>query len=104
MNYHFARAIRTGTPPYLDVYRGVAMSAVGILAYKSALADSKTFVVPDFRDPAIRGKYARDHWSPDPTTHKKSDPWPSILGPREVDPKALRGARKIWKAQGYTGE
>jgi len=29
-NYHFARAIRSGEQPFLDVYRGVAMSSVGI--------------------------------------------------------------------------
>ncbi len=104
MNYHFAQAIRTGTPPYLDVYRGVAMSTVGILAYKSALADSNTFEVPDFREKAIRAKYAKDNWSPDPTKHKKGDPWPSILGKREPDPKAVRYAKKTWKRQGYEGE
>jgi len=49
MNYHFAQAIKTGEPPYFDVYRGVAMSIVGILAYRSALDNSNTFAVPDFR-------------------------------------------------------
>ena len=33
MNYHFAQAIRTAEPPFLDVYRDVAMSIVGILAF-----------------------------------------------------------------------
>ena len=41
-----------GTPPFLDVYRGVAMSSVGILAWKSALEDGRPFDVPDFRDEA----------------------------------------------------
>ena len=52
--FHFAEAIRTGKPPFLDVYRGVAMSSVGILAWKSALQDGQPFDVPDFRerDPA----------------------------------------------------
>ncbi|NLE46423.1 MAG: Gfo/Idh/MocA family oxidoreductase, partial [Chloroflexi bacterium] len=53
MNYHFAEAIRTNTPPYLDVYRGVAMSIVGPLAYRSALADSATIEVPDFRKRSV---------------------------------------------------
>ena len=35
MNYHFANAIRSGKPPYPDVYRGVAMSIIGPLAYRS---------------------------------------------------------------------
>jgi len=37
--YH-SDAIRMGRHPYLDVYRGVAMSIVGILAWRSALNDS----------------------------------------------------------------
>ena len=47
-NFYFAEAIRTGKQPFLDVYRGVAMSSVGILAWKSALADGQPFDVPDF--------------------------------------------------------
>ena len=48
MDYHFAQAIRRNEPPFLDVYRGVAMSVVGILAYRSALNDGNTLLVPDF--------------------------------------------------------
>ena len=48
-NFLFANAIRSGEAPFLDVYRGVAMSSVGILAWKSALADGAPFAVPDFR-------------------------------------------------------
>src|SRR5439155_15620686 len=33
-NFHFAEAIRTGQPRYFDVYRGLAMSVVGIVAWK----------------------------------------------------------------------
>ncbi|KKL08662.1 hypothetical protein LCGC14_2573610, partial [marine sediment metagenome] len=40
-NLTFANAIRSGKQPFLDVYRGVAMSSVGILAWKSALADGE---------------------------------------------------------------
>ncbi|MEW6754524.1 MAG: Gfo/Idh/MocA family oxidoreductase, partial [Candidatus Latescibacterota bacterium] len=49
-SFHFARAIRSGEPPYLDVYRGVAMSSVGILAWKSALQEGAPVEVPDFLD------------------------------------------------------
>ena len=45
---HFANAIRSGKQPYLDVYRGVAMSSVGILAWRSALEDGRPFAIPDF--------------------------------------------------------
>jgi len=104
MNHEFAQAIRTNTPPFLDVYRGVAMSIVGILAYRSALADSAPLEVPDFRKKAARDKYRRDHWNPDPTQRKKGDPWPSILGEVKPTRQGLAYARKIWKRIGYGGQ
>jgi len=96
-NYHFARAIRSGRQPFLDVYRGVAMSAVGILAYRSALQDSAPFAIPDFRDQALRRKLADDHWSPDPETRTSADPWPSARGEVTISPEARRYAEKVWK-------
>jgi len=104
MNYHFAEAIRRGEQPYFDVYRGVAASIVGILAYRSALNDSALIVVPDFRDEAVRRQYADDHWQPDPTRRKETDPLPSIRGDIKIAPEALEYARSIWAKQGYTGE
>lgn len=104
MNYHFAEAIRTGEPPYWDVYRGVAASIVGILAYRSALQDSSPLEVPDFSDADARRLYADDHWSPDPVTRKPGDPWPSVLGDIQPSPEALAYARACWEKQGYTGE
>ena len=104
MNYHFAEAIRKNEPPYLDVYRGVAMSIVGILAYRSALNDSNTIDVPDFRKKAVRKQYANDHWSPDPTRREKGDPRSSVRGDVQPSPAALEHARKDWRAAGYTGD
>jgi len=104
MNYHFAEAIRTGKQPFLDVYRGVAMSIVGILAYRSALDNSNTIEIPDFRKKSERKKYKNDHWNPDPTQKKKGDPWPSITGKVTPTEKGIRYARKNWKDVGYTGE
>ena len=101
MNLHFAQAIRTGKPPYLDVYRGVAMSVVGILAYRSALQDSNTLEIPDFRSKAARRKVARDDWSPDPDKRRKGQPWPSILGNVKPSARGIAYARKIWKSIGY---
>ena len=80
MNYHFTEAIRRGEQPFLDVYRGVAMSIVGPLAYRSALDDSNTVEVPDFRSKPVRQQYADDHWSPDPDSHRNGDPMPGICG------------------------
>jgi predicted dehydrogenase len=104
MNYHFSQAIRTGKQPYLDVYRGVAMSVVGIQAWRSALADSNTFEIPDFHDKAARKKYARDNWNPDPAQHTKDMPWPSILGNVKPSKAALVYAKKVWRRSGYAGE
>jgi predicted dehydrogenase len=103
MNYHFASAIRTGRQPYLDVYRGVAMSLVGIQAYRSALDDSNTFEIPDLRKKAARDKYRSDDWNPDPSRRKEGYPWPSILGDIRPSRKALAYARKVWRQQGHRG-
>jgi predicted dehydrogenase len=101
MNYHFAEAIRTGESPYWDVYRGVAASIVGILAYRSALADAEPLEVPDFRDRDVRLRYAEDHWSPDPARRAPGDPWPSVFGNLSPSAEALAYARKNWAAVGY---
>ena len=103
MNYHFAQAIRRNEPPYLDVYRGVAMSCVGIQAYRSALDDSATVEVPDFRTEAAKRKYAADDWSPDPAKRRPGQPPPSVLGDPKPSRQALAYARKVWRRHGYHG-
>ncbi|NLE96314.1 MAG: Gfo/Idh/MocA family oxidoreductase, partial [Dehalococcoidia bacterium] len=101
MNYHFAEAIRRGEQPFLDVYRGVAMSIVGVQAYRSALDDSAPVAVPDLRDSAVRKKYADDTWSPDPREHRAGQPWPSVLGDVRPTAEGLAYARSIWHEMGY---
>ncbi|MBS10002.1 MAG: hypothetical protein CME19_00170 [Gemmatimonadetes bacterium] len=98
--YHFANAIRTGEPPYLDVYKGVDMSIAGIQAWRSALVDSAPMEVPDFRKEGARRKYRNDHWSPDPTRKGKKPP-SSILGRIEPDKEAQALAKKVWASKGY---
>ena len=102
-NFEFANAIRAGRPPFLDVYRGVAMSSVGILAWKSALKDGQTFDVPDFRKEASRRPYEDDHWSPWPEDAGPGQPPPSILGTPKPTRQGLALARKVWKEIGYRG-
>ena len=99
-NYLFAQAIRTGEQPYLDVYRGVAMSSVGILAWKSALANGAPFEVPDFRSEAARAPYADDHWSPWPKDAGPGQPPPSIRGLVPPTPEALEQAARVWTQSG----
>ena len=101
MDYHFAEAIRKGEPPYLDVYRGIDMSIVGILAYRSALKDSAPMDVPDFRKESVRKKFEGDDWTAAPEHRKKGQPWPSVLGNLKPSERALAHARKVWKARGY---
>ena len=94
-NFHFARAIRSGEAPFLDVYRAVAMSSVGILAWRSALKEGHPVEVPDFRDEAQRAPYEDDTWSPWPGGDPRA---PSSIQPaREPTAEALEHARRIWK-------
>ncbi|MCL2361068.1 MAG: Gfo/Idh/MocA family oxidoreductase [Defluviitaleaceae bacterium] len=61
VDYHFAQAIRTGTQPFLDVYRGVAMSTVGILLDRSIKSGGMPQEMPDFRDKTAREKFRSDN-------------------------------------------
>jgi hypothetical protein len=96
MNSEFANAIRQDVQPYLDVYRAVTMSAVGILAYRSALDGSRRIAVPDFRDEQVRQRYADDHWSPGPARAGSSEPPPSVLGEFEPTAEGRAFAEQIW--------
>jgi hypothetical protein len=87
--------------PFLDVYRGVAMSSVGILAWKSALEDGKPFDVPDFRDEESREPYENDHWSPWPEHAGPGQPPPSILGRQEPSSEQMAHAKEVWARMGY---
>ena len=104
MNYHFAEAIRRNEQPYLDVYRGLAMTAVGIQAWRSCLANGAPHDIPDFKDESVRRKYENDDWSPFPEDRKAGQPWPSIQGERIPSPEAVAFAREVWKEMGYEGE
>jgi predicted dehydrogenase len=101
MNFHFANAIRTGEPPYLDVYRGVAMSAVGILGWRSCLDEGRPFAVPNFRDEAARQAVESDHWSPFAEDAGPGQPLPSVRGYVAPSAEAVAYAREQWAQQGY---
>ena len=102
--YHFAEAIRTGKQPWMNVYRGLDMSLAGIFGWRSALADSAPFEVPDFRDEAVRRRYEHDHYTPDPAAPPEFRLPTSILGDIRPSPEGLAQARKDWAAVGYHGE
>lgn len=102
-NYHFAEAIRSNRQPFLDVYRAVAMSSVGILAWRSALQDGQPIEVPDFANEQHRVRYQNDTWSPWPGGAEEPDSPPSILSDRQPKPEVKARARKLWDEMGYKG-
>jgi hypothetical protein len=102
--YYFAEAIRSGKQPYLDVYRGLDMSIVGIQAWRSILADGAAMEVPDFRKESVRKKHEKDDWSPDPARERKGQPPSSVLGDIKPSRKAIEFSRKVWRKQGYFGK
>jgi predicted dehydrogenase len=88
MLHEFIQAIRGGKPPYLDVYRGLQMSCLGILAYKSALNNNVAIGVPSFKNARELKQYEGGNWTCDPSQAGPGQPAPSILGEVEK-PKAL---------------
>ncbi len=104
VNWYFAEAIRTGKQPFLNVYRAVAMSSIGILAWKSALEDGKPYDVPDFSKESERKKYENDDASPFPDAQTSKRLPSSILGFIKPKPEDIAFARKIWKKMGYKGK
>jgi predicted dehydrogenase len=102
-NYFFAEAIHTGEQPYLNVYRGVAMSVVGILAWKSVLDNGDSYEVPDFAREESRRAYENDRWRPMDLDDPHAPPVSSRGNSREVIPKSLERAREIWDRLGYRG-
>ena len=102
-NFHFANAIRSGKPPYLDVYRGVAMCSVGILGWRSALAHGAPQDMPNFKKESERKKHENDHWSPWPDGTGDGKAPPSIRGIEKPSAKAMEHARTVWKRIGYKG-
>ncbi len=64
--YNFVNYIRNDVEPFFNVYRGVCMSAVAILGWRSCLENGKTYVIPDFRDKAARDLWRGDDLTPFP--------------------------------------
>jgi predicted dehydrogenase len=96
--YHFAEAIRSGEQPYLNVYRGVAMTAVGIMAWKSALQSGAPVDIPDFANEEERKLYEHDDWSPWPEDRRPGQPWPSLRGELIPSEEAIAIAENIWSS------
>lgn len=69
--YNFLRYIRDGQEPFFDLYRACAMSAVGILGWRSCLENGRTYAVPDFHDKAQRDQWRSDDLTPFPDENGK---------------------------------
>ena len=102
--YYFAEALKKGEQPYLNVYRACAMSAVGILAWKSAWNGGACYDVPKFDDEEDRKKYENDYWTP----FRKEGEDDTGMPPRTLSPwrpaeGALDKAREAWERNDYLG-
>ena len=78
------------------------MSAVGIQGWRSVLADSATFEIPDFRKKSVRDRYRDDHWNPDPTEKVAKGtvkPPCSVKGLLPISKGQLAYAEKNWRAK-----
>ena len=99
MLHEFITGIRTGKPPYLDIYTGLQMSCLGILAHRSALNNNETIDVPSFKNKKELAKWEGDNLSPDPSAPKADRIPSSILGeirkPPEVRRRFTKRARQL---------
>ena len=102
--YHFAEAIRNNEQPYMNVYRALDMTLVGIQGWRSCLANGAPFEIPDFRQESVRAKYENDDWSPMPEDRRPGQPPASIKGEITPGPEAMAFAKQIWAEMGYKGE
>jgi hypothetical protein len=102
--YHFGQAIQKNEQPYLNVYRACAMSAIGILAWKSACEGGVPYDMPKWDDEEDRKKYENDNWTP----FLKEGEDPATKPPRTLStwtplPEAYEKARAAWEANDYLG-
>ncbi len=67
MHYFLDKLLdRPGGAEAIDVYQALDMALPGILGYRSILNGNMPFEVPDFRNPAARGRYREDNTCTNP--------------------------------------
>ena len=76
---HMIDCLADGGEIFFDVYRAVAMSAVGILGWRSCLNHGENYKIPDFRDPVEREAYRHDDLTPFPDENGEGATLPSAL-------------------------
>ncbi len=66
LDRYFIQYLRGEVEPFFDVYRSVALSAAGILAWRSVLNNGSEYLIPDFSDKEARRAVADDFLTPFP--------------------------------------
>ena len=97
--YHFVRYITEDVDPFFNVYRSAAMSAVGILGWRSALNGGKEYKIPDFTKEEDCLLYENDHLSPFPDENGKTT-MPCSSRPYEPTREDIQNAIARWKEMG----
>ena len=100
----FADAIRSGEQPYLDAYRGITMSNVGIIAWRSALKGGEWMDIPDLNDEKARAEMLKDRLTPFPNVEGAVMMPPEMCCKVDFTPDVVKISREQWKKQGYTDE
>lgn len=73
VTWHFVQAVLGREKPAVDVYQSAAISAVGILAWRSVLEDSKQLDIPDFHKKEDRDRVRDDNLNPFPVDGAPAD-------------------------------
>lgn len=73
MMYYIIDCLKGKKEPFFDVYRSVALSAAGILAWRSVLEDGKEFIIPDFKNKDERKAVENDYLTPFPDFENGKD-------------------------------
>lgn len=100
----FAEAISTGVQPYLDAYRGIMMTNVGILAWRSAHEGGRWYQIPDIRDPKVQEELLKDRLTPMPETPDGVMMPEAYLCQTKFTPDLVKICYEQWAKQGYTKE
>ena len=64
--YYFGEYLNKDVKPYFDVYKATAMSAAGILGWRSCMEEGALYKIPDFSKKADRKIWEQDDLTPFP--------------------------------------
>lgn len=98
----WAEAIRTGKQPFMNAYRGIMCSNVGIMAWKSAHNHGAFMKIPDLKDEASCKEMLEDNWTPFEGVENSRLYPPEMRWQRVITPDQYDLAREEWKKLGYT--